>query len=195
MRDGMKRNAGFTIVELIVVISILVAMIAVTIPAMSKWLPNHNLKRASMGLYSSMQLAKSEAVRNNRPYAVLFDPGNGTYQFIDSGPDRVYDYPDVAADDIPGETISISQYGSTIAYGHTPATKNFNDGSATFPGDEVRYTHPDPGVPDNVVLFDGRGLCNEGEVYLQNNNSRTYAIGTLMSGAVRIKVWRGSNWE
>jgi Tfp pilus assembly protein FimT len=151
MRDGIERTAGFTLVELIVIITILVAMTAVTIPAISRWLPNYNLKRASMDLYSSMQLAKSEAIRQNRPYAVLFDPGNGTYQFIDSGPDREYEYPDVAADDIAGETLSISKYGP--------------------------------------------GLCNSGSVYLQNNNSRTYAIGTLMSGAVRIKMWRGSKWE
>jgi Tfp pilus assembly protein FimT len=143
-----------------------------------------------MDLYSSMQLAKSEAIRNNRPYAVLFDPGSETYQFIDSGPDGIYEYPDVAADDIAGETISISKYGPAIAYGHTPATKNFDDGGSTFPGDEVSYTGP-----GNVVLFDGRGLCNSGSVYLQNNNSRTYAIGTLRSGVVRIKMWQGSNWE
>jgi type II secretion system protein H len=190
MRDGIERTAGFTLVELIVIIVILVAMTAVTVPGIRRWLPNYNLKRASMDLYSSMQLAKSEAIRNNRPYAVLFDPGSETYQFIDSGPDGIYEYPDVAADDIAGETISISKYGPAIAYGHTPATKNFDDGGSTFPGDEVSYTGP-----GNVVLFDGRGLCNSGSVYLQNNNSRTYAIGTLMSGAVRIKMWRGSKWE
>ena len=142
MRDGIERTAGFTLVELIVVIMILVAMTAVTIPAISRWLPNYNLKRASMDLYSSMQLAKSEAIRNNRPYAVFFGPGSENYQFIDSGPDGIYEYPDVAADDIVGETISISKYGPAIAYGHTPATKNFDNGDSTFPGDEVSYEAP-----------------------------------------------------
>jgi hypothetical protein len=173
-----------------VVIGILVAIAIVSIPAMTKWLPNYSLKRASMDLYSSIQLAKSEAIRSNRPYAVLFDPGNGTYQLIDSGPDGIYEYPDAAADDIPGETITISQYGPGIAYGHAPATKNFDDGDTTFPGDEVSYAGP-----DNVVLYDGRGLCNSGSVYLQNNNNRTYAIGTLASGVVRIRMWRGSDWD
>jgi len=190
MRDGIERTSGFTLVELTVVIVILVALTALSIPAITRWLPNYNLKRASMDIYSSILLAKSEAIRKNRPYAVFFDPGSETYQFIDSGPDGIYEYPDVAADDILGETISIAKYGPGIAYGHTPATKNFDNGDATFPGDEVSYTGP-----DNVVLFDGRGMCNSGSVYLQNNNSRTFAIGTLRSGIVRIKMWQGSNWK
>ncbi len=177
------RTSGFTVVELIVVIAILVGLMAVSIPAITTWLPNYKLRGAAMDLYSRVQYAKSEAIRTNRPYAVFFDPGNGEYSLIDTGADGIYG----TGDDDTRETVRIFDYGPGIAYGHTPATQDFDTGGTNW-DDEVTYT-------TNVLLFDGRGLCNVGSVYLQNNSNRTYAVGTLMSGIVRIARWDGNAWE
>lgn len=187
MRDGIERTSGFTIVELIVVISILVLLIAVSIPAITKWLPNYKLKGAAMDLYSRMQYAKSEAIRGNSQYAVIFDPGNGEYKLVSRpGADLVFG---AGGDDIEVEVIKVSDYGPGITYGHGSATKNMDDGGSSFPGDAVSFN-------SNMVVFDGRGMCdNSGSVYLQNNSNRTYAVGALGSGVVRIKRWRDSDWE
>lgn len=187
MRDGMKRTSGFTLVELIVVMSIIIALIALSIPAFTKWLPNYSLKGAAMDLYARMQFAKSEAIRANSQYAVIFDPGNEEYKLVSSpGADLIFG---AGGDDTTVEVIKFSNYGAGIVYGNGSATKNMDNGGVSFPGDAVSFNN-------NIVVFDGRGGCdNSGSVYLQNNTNRAYAVGALVSGVVRIKVWRGGDWE
>ena len=191
-KSAAKRERGFTIVELIVIISILTVLVAVSVPAISVWLPNYYLRNAGMDMFSNMQFAKTEAIRANSSYAVVFDPGNGSYSLVSSpGADGIFGQ---GGDDMVENTIRVFDYEPNIAYGHTPATKNFDDGTGTFPGDEVSYS-AGTGYADNVVVFDGRGMCNAGSVYLQNSKNRTYAVGTLMSGVLRISRWGGGDWQ
>lgn len=182
-----RRESGFTLMELILVIGIVVVLIAVSIPAITRWLPNYKLKGAAMDLYSRMQFAKSEAIRANTQYAVIFDPGNEEYKLVSSpGADLVFG---AGGDDTEVEVIKVSDYGPGIAYGNGSATKNMDNGTGTFPGDAVSFDN-------NMVVFDGRGVCdNSGSVYLQNDGNRTYGVGTLASGVVRVKMWRGDDWE
>jgi type IV fimbrial biogenesis protein FimT len=187
MRDGMKRTSGFTIIELVVVLSILITLTAISIPAFTKWLPNYKLKGAAMDLYSRMQFAKSEAIRANSQYAVIFDPGSEEYKLVSSpGADGNFG---TGGDDHEVEIIKLSDYGFGIVYGKSSATKNMDDGGGSFPADAVSFNN-------NMVVFSGNGLCdNSGSVYLQNDANRAYAVGALASGVVRIKMWRGSDWQ
>jgi type II secretory pathway pseudopilin PulG len=191
-RTVAKMEGGFTIVELIVTIAIAVVLLALSVPAVTVWLPNYYLRNAAMDIFSNMQFAKTEAIRANSNYALVFDPGNGTYSLVSNpGGDGIFGQ---GGDDVVENTVRVFDYGPNIAYGHTPATKNFEDGSGTFPGDEVSY-NASTGYLDNVVVFDGRGMCNAGSIYLQNNKNRTYAVGTLMSGVLRIARWGGGDWQ
>ena len=187
MRDGKERTSGFTVLELVVVLSIILALIALAIPAFTKWLPNYKLKGAAMDLYSRMQFAKSEAILANSQYAVIFDPGNERYKLVRSpGADLVFG---AGGDDDQVEIIKVSDYGTGIVYGNGSATKNMDDGTGIFPPDAVSFNN-------NMVVFNGNGLCdNSGYVYLQNDANRAYAVGALASGVVRIKVWRGGDWQ
>jgi prepilin-type N-terminal cleavage/methylation domain-containing protein len=185
--SAAKRTSGFTLVELLVVIAILVILAAVSIPAVTTWLPNYKLRGAATDLYSRMQYAKSEAIRTNNQYAVVFDPVNGEYKLVnDPGGDGIFG---AGGDDNEIEVIRIFDYGPGIAYGHVLGIKTLEDPAADL-DDAVNVSYG-----GNAVVFDGRGLCNTGSVYLKNNSDRTYAVGTLMSGIVRIKRWRSSGWE
>lgn len=179
------RELGFTVVELVLVLTIIVVLAAVTVPAMTVWLPNYYLRSASMDIFSNMQYAKTEAVRLDSPYAVVFDPGNDRFSLA-SGPgaDGVFG---TGGDDNVVHTINLSGFGNNIVFGKGNATINFDDGDTAFPGGAVSFTN-------NAVVFDSRGMCNAGSVYLQNPN-RAYAVGTLMSGVLRIASWTGSAWQ
>lgn len=181
--DGSE--SGFTIVELVTVVAIIAILVAVTIPTATIWLPNYYLRNAAMDIFANMQFAKTEAVRLDSPYAVVFDPGSDSFSLV-SGP-GADGFFGTGGDDVVVRTVNLSDYGENIVFGTGDATIDFDDPTQPIPGSAVSFTN-------NAVVFDSRGMCNAGSVYLRNQN-RTYAVGTLMSGVLRIAGWGGGTWQ
>lgn len=178
-----KREFGFTFVELMVVFVILGIMASVSGITYVRWLPNYRLKGAARDLYSNMQLARLQAVKNNIPFAVVFNPAGGSYQLVNSGPDRTIG----TVDDVVQTTVNLIDYGSGIAYGSGDAATNWNgDG---IPGDNVSYA-------GDRLLFNPRGISNAGSVYMDHReNDRCFAVTTLLSGHVRLRRWDNPSWN
>ena len=57
-----------------------------------------------------------------------------------------------------------------------------------FPGDEISYNN-------NLVVFTPRGFGSDGYVYIQNQDQTAFAVGTPITGAIRLFRWKGTNWE
>jgi type IV fimbrial biogenesis protein FimT len=76
----MKKQNGFTIIEVIVVMALIAIVGAMAIPAFTVWLPNYRLRAATNDLYANLQLAKSGAVRDRNTWAIRFDTTNDSYQ-------------------------------------------------------------------------------------------------------------------
>jgi prepilin-type N-terminal cleavage/methylation domain-containing protein len=181
----MKKTLGFTLVELVTVISIITVLACIAVPGYARWLPGHKLKSAAKQVYSSMHLAKMTAIRNNGQTAVVFNQNANTYQIVDGGADADFS---TAADNTIVKTIDLNDYGSGVTFG----IGNAPTGAGGASTDAITFT----GNPPRVV-FDGRGMATaNGFAHLDNrNNTRSYAIGTLASGVVRFRRWDGTNWE
>ena len=80
----MRRNSGFTLYEMMVVIAIIGVLAAITMPSFLSWLTAHRLRGASINLIADMEMAKIRAIRENTFVAVQF--GTNQYRiFVDNG--------------------------------------------------------------------------------------------------------------
>ena len=67
----MNENKGFTIVELLIVISIMGIISAISVPGLLEWRRNAQYKEAAQTALTALRQAKSQAVNLNRPVTVL----------------------------------------------------------------------------------------------------------------------------
>ena len=99
LRAG-KNNSGFTVIELMVVVVILSALAGIAIPTFSAWLPNYRLKGAARDVYSHIQAAKLEAIRQNTDISVTFQTAPDRYNIAGAVP----------------ISVNLGDYGSGVNY-------------------------------------------------------------------------------
>ncbi|MCW5199375.1 prepilin-type N-terminal cleavage/methylation domain-containing protein, partial [Desulfobulbus sp. F1] len=72
-----KNTAGFSFVELMVVIALIGMLSAIALPSLLGSLSEKRLKNAARNLYSDMQRARLQAVKKNKKLFVRFSDGAG----------------------------------------------------------------------------------------------------------------------
>ncbi|CAB1081984.1 hypothetical protein D1AOALGA4SA_9624 [Olavius algarvensis Delta 1 endosymbiont] len=107
----MKKNSGFTIMELMTVIGIIAIMASIIIPNVIGWLPKYRLRSGAEEIQSTLQLARLGAIKQNMSSSVDFNTVNHTF------------------------LASIA--GQTIKQGKLPAGIIFD--SVTNPGSSVQF--------------------------------------------------------
>jgi type IV fimbrial biogenesis protein FimT len=71
------RSAGFTLIELMVTITILAIMLFIALPNFAVWMQNTQIRTAGEAVLNGMQLARAEAIRRNVSVEFGMDVSSG----------------------------------------------------------------------------------------------------------------------
>ncbi len=185
-RKNDQGTLGFTLLELMVTVSLLafMGMLAATSFDTGSWLAHHRLKGAAREMSTNMQKTRMNAVKENRNWAIVFDPANNRYCICSgSGADATWS---TLADNVVEQVVSLSVHKSGLTYGFGTATVGAG-GSGT--SDPVTFVN-------DTVIFNPQGLTSSlsGFCHLTNDQGGAFAVGARTSGSIIIRKWNGA-WE
>ena len=174
------RNLGFTTVELMVTMGVLVALAAVSLPIFHNFSPSYNAKHAARNIVSQMQLARVHAIRNRVTTVAVFypkdftvaDKANSFLIYEDTNKDWVQD---------PGETVIFSRT-------KMPAKVNLQSATFTDNGSGELTQTTSCGFDSQGVAARNGAVYVIGDVKLQNDNNQERTITFHASGKTRISL-------
>lgn len=161
----MKEDAGFTVVELLVVIGIVAVLAAVTIPGFLAFIPNYRLTGAAQELHGDIQMAKLRAIKNGVVVSISINTATDSYRmFYDDGA------------------------GANFGNGTWEQAEEESIKTAAMPtGVDIVGTT----FTNDAILFNSRGLPHNmaaiSQVNLRNSRGRTTSIVVDMAGSTSIQ--------
>lgn len=78
--------AGFTLIELMVAISLLGLLVALAVPAFTSWVRNAQVRTAAEALQGGFRIAQAEALRRNRQVVLFFTSDDPAKNVTDTHP-------------------------------------------------------------------------------------------------------------
>ena len=146
----MKSCAGFTLIELMVAITILAIMLFIALPNFAVWMQNTQIRTAGEAVLNGMQLARAEAIRRNANVELRMDASSGWTA-------RVAGTGEVIQSRLAGEgsaaaLVTITPAGATtVTFNSFGSVATNDDGTATVT--EIKIDSP------AIAAADSRELC------------------------------------
>ncbi|MEO6747501.1 MAG: GspH/FimT family pseudopilin [Caldimonas sp.] len=69
--ESRRPQSGFTLIELMVTVAVLVILLAVAIPSMSTFVSSQRVKTSSFDVYAALMYARSEAIKRRSNVSVV----------------------------------------------------------------------------------------------------------------------------
>ena len=80
----MRKDTGFTHLELMVVIGIIGILSAIAIPSYIQWLPKHRVGSAARAVMSAVEFARINAIKTNADVTLNLDTVNDSLTVVDA---------------------------------------------------------------------------------------------------------------
>jgi prepilin-type N-terminal cleavage/methylation domain-containing protein len=80
-RQRHASNRGFTVVEILVSLTIIGILVKIAFPNVLAWLPALRLSSAARQIATDLQLARVQAIAKNSSQTVTFNVSGGSYSF------------------------------------------------------------------------------------------------------------------
>jgi Tfp pilus assembly protein FimT len=159
---------GYTLVELLVVIGIIIIAALIAFPHLGNWIPRLKLSNTTRDVISDLRLARQYAVSQNRQFRVTFDVNNEQYKLMRGD----------------------ASFGST-AWTQIEYTRDYTN------PDEPSYSI-DLYSATNDIIFNPDGSASSTlTVELRNSKGERYQvrIENPATGFVKSYYWNGTSWE
>ncbi|GIX48576.1 MAG: hypothetical protein KatS3mg131_2787 [Candidatus Tectimicrobiota bacterium] len=117
---------GFGLLDGLLVVVVIAILAAVAVPNLKSWSRSYRLRSACLDLYAALQLARTGAIKQNRPWTLAFND-NG-YEVLDAAGARVRAV-DFAAD-----------YQGQVLYRHPRTATKYDVRAITFTANGLANT-------------------------------------------------------
>src|SRR5690349_7647306 len=109
MNPSMQANRGFTLVEMMITLTVIGVLLAIAVPSFRQITLNQGIRTASFDLFSALELARSEAIKRNNSVSVQPDSSWSTgWKVVDSGSNTLRRWTATS-------TVSVSTTPTTLA--------------------------------------------------------------------------------
>jgi len=192
--------SGFTVVELMIVLTMLAIVITVAAPGFSGFLQERRIKSSARAVAVSIQTARLKAISGNRRCYLDFEPGSLTPAdsfytlWLDSNGNHSYD-----SGEIDSTRLAFPETRSGFSGFLLPGGVSFGVGGSSAPSTgPYGGAIPADGVDfggSNTTWFNSRGEGAAGAVFLTSENGSNYAVTVSALGAVRTWRWEDNQWK
>lgn len=196
------RTGGFSLVELLIVVFVVMVILAIAIPNVMLAVSNIRLRASAADLAGLMQQARILAAKNNTNYAVLFGTRNGAQiAYVDLNGNGAFD---------TGEPMTEFS-GTTVPASGTPSGSGGQPSAYVLVGDTGTGSYDNT----NTLGYTGRGLpcnydttttpatCNTPPAkyfvyYLSDvrvGRAGWAAVVVTKGGRTKVVTWNGTSWN
>lgn len=178
----MSHKQGFTLLELLVILSFMIVLSTSTFTLLGHLLPRWYVRKASFDIAFTLKAARAKAVLEQTDVTVPFDINRRFYTLVtETAPEGV------VIEEVEGEILRLVRLPTGVSF--------------TRPDEGNAVTFSPPEAPDEeTALFDSRGilqsLVKPADVYLGVPDKGIFSrVRVRLAGTVMVECWNGTVWE